>query len=110
MPLSELPIMKALMELSTPSSAITLAKQRLKEDPKTQLVRLMETIIDKLQILALRQPRALIIVAQVLDGLLKRQLEVLDDDLDAESIEVEHRRMAKRSTKTKPEARSTRTP
>jgi hypothetical protein len=41
-------------------------------------------IIDKLQLLALRRPRALVIVAQVLDELLRRQLEVLDaDDVDS---------------------------
>jgi hypothetical protein len=41
---------------------------------------LLATIIDKLQVLALRRPRALIIVAQVLDGLLRQQVELLDDE------------------------------
>ena len=86
MPLSELPIMKALMGLPAPPAGTGLPKRRSKEDPKAQLARLMGTIIDKLQVLALRRPRALIIVAQVLDGLLKRQLDVLDDDLGSEQI------------------------
>lgn len=87
MPLSELPIMKALMGLPAPPTANRPPKRRPKEDPKTQLARLMGTIVDKLQILALRRPRALIIVAQVLDGLLKQQLDTLDDDRDSEHIE-----------------------
>ena len=85
MPPSELPIMKALMELPTPSSAVTPSNRGPKEDPKRQLARLMETMIDKLQILALRRPRALIIVAQVINGLLKQQRDALDDDFDGES-------------------------
>jgi hypothetical protein len=86
MPLSELPIMKALMGLPAPPAGTRLSKRRPKEDPKTQLAQLVGRIIDKLQVLALRRPRALIIVAQVLDGLLKQQLDVLDDDLDSEQI------------------------
>ena len=50
------------------------------KDPRTRLASVMTTIIDKLQVLALRQPRALIVIAEVLDGLLKRQLDVLDDN------------------------------
>jgi hypothetical protein len=87
MPLSELPIMKALMGLPPPPAGTRPPKRSPKEDRETQLARLMTTIIDKLQILALRRPRALIIVAQVLDGLLKQQLDALDNDRDNEHIE-----------------------
>jgi hypothetical protein len=109
MALSELPIMKALMRVPMPPSAVTGSKRSPKEDPKTQLARLMATIIDKLQILALRQPRALIIVAQVLDGLLKQQLDTLDDDRDSEHIEDrKSRRMVEGSPNTKVELRPAR--
>ena len=87
MPLSELPIMKALMGLPAPPAGARSLKRGPKEDPKTHLARLLGTIVDKLQILALRRPRALIIVAQVIDGLLKRQLDALDDP-DGEHIEA----------------------
>jgi len=40
---------------------------------------LMQTIIDKLQVLALRRPRAMIIAATVLDCLLDKSLDLLDD-------------------------------
>jgi hypothetical protein len=87
MPLSELPIMKALMGLPPPTAGSnTLPKRASKEEPKAKLATLMATIVDKLQVLALRRPLALIIVAQVLDGLLKRQLDVLDDDLSGKHI------------------------
>ena len=62
---------------------MTLSKRRPKEDPKRQLAQLTEKIIDKLQILALRRPRALIIVAEVIDRLLNQQLDALDDDSTA---------------------------
>ncbi len=88
MPPGELPAVKALMGLPTPSSAVTPSKRGPKEDPKRQLARLMGTIIDKLQILALRRPRALIIVAQLIDGLLKQQRDARDDDFDGESHSV----------------------
>lgn len=107
MPSSELGIMKTLMGLPTPSSAVTLSKRRPKEDPKRQLAQLMETIIDKLQILALRRPRALIIVAQVLDGLLKRPLDALDDDL-GEQLEVRTSGHSQHSVSTTVESRATR--
>jgi hypothetical protein len=88
MPLSELPIMKALMGLPALPAGTRPPKRSPKDDPKTQLARLMTKIIDKLQVLALRRPRALIIVAQVIDGLLKRQLDVLDDVQTGEHIGV----------------------
>src|SRR6185295_9925121 len=82
MPLSELLIMKALMGVRA-SAAVgdPTCEPTITEHSKARLAVLMPRIIDKLQVLALRRPRALIIVAQVLDGLLKRQLDVLDDDL-----------------------------
>jgi hypothetical protein len=69
----------------------------------------MATIIDKLQVLALRRPRALIIVAQVLDGLLKRQLDALDDDFDGENMGVaERNHMVEGSANPKVDAHATR--
>jgi hypothetical protein len=105
MPLSELPIMKALMGLASPSSAITTPERRPNEHPKMQFARLMTTIIDKLQILALRRPRALIIVAQVIDGLLKQQLDALDDVQTGEHIGVRESRHTDGSAHTKVESR-----
>ena len=82
MPLSELPIMRALLAIPPPvargSDQIT-RKRAIKGDPKTQLRMLTLTIVDKIQVLALRRPRALLVVAQVLDKLLDEQLEVLLD-------------------------------
>jgi hypothetical protein len=75
MPLSELPMMKALMALTAGRRAIR--NPPAKGDPKTQLTTLRLTIIDKLQVLALRRPQALVIIAQVLDMLLDEQLNVL---------------------------------
>jgi hypothetical protein len=51
----------------------------IKGDPKEQLTMLTRTIVDKLQVLALRRPRALIAVGQLLDKLLDQQLELLQD-------------------------------
>jgi hypothetical protein len=83
-PLSELPMMKALLAITRrPIGDQTTRKPRTRGTPKIDLTPLMLTIIDKLQILSLRRPRALIIVAQVLDGLLDRQLGVLDEHLDS---------------------------
>ena len=104
MPLSELPIMKALMGLPSPPAPTKTTRRRPKEDPKTQLARLMTTIIDKLQILALRRPRALLIVAQVLDGLLKRQLDALDDVQTGEHIGVRKSGHTEGSAHTKVES------
>ena len=85
MPLSELPMMKALLAMATPLvGGKTTRDPTIKGDPKTQLTMLRLTIIDKLQVLALRRPRALIVVAQLLDRLLDQQLEVLDEHLDSE--------------------------
>jgi len=80
MPLSELPMMKALMALTGRRvTRYPLAKG----DPKTQLTTLRLAIIDKLQVLALRRPQALVIIAQVLDMLLDEQLNILDGQLDS---------------------------
>ena len=79
-PLSELPMMRALLLMPAPTAGgKTTRKPVIKGDPKTQLTMLTLTIVNKLQILALRRPQALIIVAQVLDKLLDQQLEVLKD-------------------------------
>jgi hypothetical protein len=48
-------------------------------DPKEQLTTLTRTIVDKIQVLALRRPRALLAVGQLLDKLLDQQLELLQD-------------------------------
>jgi len=74
MPLSELPMMKALLALT----GTTTRQASTKRDSKTQLTMLRLTIIDKLQVLALRRPQALVIIAQVLDSLLDEQLNVID--------------------------------
>ena len=80
MPLSELPIMRALMAIPMPPTRNqSTAKRAIKSDPKTQLTMLTLTIVDKIQVLALRRPRALLVVAQVLDKLLDQQLELLLD-------------------------------
>jgi hypothetical protein len=80
MPLSELPIMKALLAIPTPpAGGKTTRKRALKVDPKKQLAMLTRTIVDKLQVLALRRPSALIVVARALDKLLDEQLERLMD-------------------------------
>jgi hypothetical protein len=93
MPLSELPMMKSLLAMATPLVGDkTTRDPTIKGEPKTQLTMLRLTIIDKLQVLALRRPRALIIVAQVLDRLLDQQLEVLDEHLNSKHAD---RRKAK---------------
>jgi hypothetical protein len=75
MPLSELPMMKALLALT---GGTTTRRPSTKRDSKEGLTMLRLTIIDKLQVLALRRPQALVIIAQVLDSLLDEQLNVLD--------------------------------
>ena len=80
MPLRELPMMKALLAVT--GSGMTTRSAATKGDPKTQLATLRLTIIDKVQVLALRRPRALVLVAQVLDALLDEQLRALDDQPD----------------------------
>ena len=93
MPLSELPMMKSLLAMATPLVGDkTTRDPTIEGEPKTQLTMLRLTIIDKLQVLALRRPRALIIVAQVLDRLLDQQLEVLDEHLNSKHAD---RRKAK---------------
>jgi hypothetical protein len=79
LPLSELPIMKALLAMPAPPPGGKTTRKRAIRDPKTQLAMLTLTIIDKIQVLALRRPKALIVVAQVLDELLDQQLELLLD-------------------------------
>jgi hypothetical protein len=81
MPLSELPMMKALLAMAAPLA--DGQDGRPAGDPREsdkELTTLRLTIIDKLQVLALRRPRALVIVAQMVDRLLDRQLAVLDED------------------------------
>jgi hypothetical protein len=84
MPLSELPMMKSLLAMATPLAGDKVPRNSgSKGDPKTQLTMLRLTIIDKLQVLALKRPHALIIVAQVLNKLLDQQLEVVDEHLES---------------------------
>jgi hypothetical protein len=71
------------MKGSRGSSPTTGSKPRPSAPPREtpaglsreQATALMQTIINRLQVLALRRPRALIIVAQVLDGLLDEREE-----------------------------------
>lgn len=80
LPLSELPIMRALMALpAPPAGRTTTSKRAIKGDPGTQLRTLMLTIVDKIQVLALRCPQALTDVAKVVDKLLDQQLEAFVD-------------------------------
>jgi len=73
-PLSELRMMKAL-----------LARVPTNENSKTNIRALRLTIIDKLQVLALRRPHALIILAEVLDELLGQHLRLSDEHLDSQA-------------------------
>ena len=77
MPLSELPIMRAL--LAIPPTGGKTRKRAIKSDQKKQLAMLTLKIVDKIQVLALRRPRALVVVAQAVDKLLDQQLERLMD-------------------------------
>jgi hypothetical protein len=80
MPLGELPIMRALLAVPAPSARGTTTRKRaIKGDPKKELRTLTLTIVNKIQVLALRRPRALIVVARVLDTLLDQQLKLLLD-------------------------------
>jgi hypothetical protein len=81
MPLSELPMMKALLALIP--GGVVPGPLATKGDPKTQFMELRLAIIDKLQVLALRRPEALIIVAQVLEALLNEQLKFLDEPVNS---------------------------
>ena len=78
-PLSELRMMKALLSTSRPP-----AGERTTHETTTTGARARDSttlrppIIDKLQVLALRRPPALIILAEVLDELLGQQLGLLD--------------------------------
>jgi hypothetical protein len=95
MPLSELRMMKALLATS-PSRAgdKTTRKPATKDTQTTDPRTLRLTIIDKLQVIALRRPRALIILAEVLDELLGQHLQVLDEHPDSEKAD-------RRRTKTR---------
>ena len=82
MPLSELPMMKALLALIP---GHTGPNPSAKGDPKAQFTMLRLAIIDKLQVLALRRPQALVVVARLLDALLDEQLKVLGEPFDPRS-------------------------
>jgi len=79
LPLSELPIMRALLAVTPPPAGRTATERAIKGDPGTELRTLMLTIVDKIQVLALRRPQALTDVARVVDKLLDQQLEGLVD-------------------------------
>jgi hypothetical protein len=81
MPLSEPPMMKALLTLM--AGGATTRHRATEGDPQTRLTTLRLTIIDKLQVLALRRPQSLFIMAQVLDALLDEQLNIPDDQLNS---------------------------
>jgi hypothetical protein len=94
MPLSELPMMKALLAMAAPlADGRTAVQPAIRGNPTMERTTLRLTIIDKLQVLALRRPRALVIVAQMVDRLLDRQLAVLDEDPISEHAD-EHVRQA----------------
>jgi hypothetical protein len=96
MPLSELPMMKALLAMAAPLSGGKTTRNALRTGhPPTRLTALRLTIIDKLQILALKRPRALIIVAQMVDRLLDQQLAVLDEHPNSELVDEDVQRAEK---------------
>jgi hypothetical protein len=86
-PLSELR-MKALLATSPPPAGNKAThKPATKETRTTDVTTLRQAIIDKLQVLALRRPRALLVVAQVLDELLGQHLGLLDKHLDTQAAD-----------------------
>jgi hypothetical protein len=80
MPLSELPMMKALLALT--DAGTTTRRRATKRHAKTRLRTLRLTMIDKLQILALRRPEALAIMARAVSALIDEQLNILDRQLE----------------------------
>jgi hypothetical protein len=97
MPLSELPMMKALLAMAAPLSGGKMTRNAPSTgNPTTRLTTLRLTIIDKLQILAIKRPRALIIVAQMVDRLLDQQLAVLDEHPNSEHVAEDVRQAEKR--------------
>ena len=97
MPLSELPMMKALLAMAAPLPGGKPSRDpAIGGNPAAELTTLRLTIIDKLQILALRRPRALLIVAQMVDRLLDRQLAVLDEPPNREHVDDHARHAEKR--------------
>jgi hypothetical protein len=97
MPLSELPMMKALLAMADPLPGAKPSRNlAIGGSPTAELTTLRLTIIDKLQILALRRPRALLIVAQMVDRLLDRQLAVLDQHPNSEHVDDQARHAGKR--------------
>jgi hypothetical protein len=80
MPLIELPVMGALLASPTPPGRTTTSKRAITRDPGTELRTLMLTIVDKIQVLALRRPQALTDVAKVINELLEQRLKALVDE------------------------------
>lgn len=81
----KLPMVRAPLARPTPrGGGKTTRKPAIKDDLKTQLIVMTRKIVDKVQVLALRRPRALLSVAQVVDKLLDEQLEAL---LDSDPLE-----------------------
>jgi len=67
---------------SAPRRSRTRSKRsspRARDFSRQQRTVLRQAIIDKLQVLALRRPRALIVVERVLDGLLDDSLHALEE-------------------------------
>ena len=88
MPLSELRMMKALLATSPPRAADKTTHRPASKETRTRdLTTLRLAIIDKLQVLALRRPQALIILAEVLDELLGRHLELPDEHPDSQGAD-----------------------
>ena len=84
LPLSELRMMKALLATSRPPAGHKAThKPATNATRTTDVTTLRLTIIDKLQVLALRRPHALIILAEVLDELLRQHLRLLDTQRDS---------------------------
>jgi hypothetical protein len=83
-PLSELRIMKALLAPSPPPAAEKTIHELATKERTRDATTLRLAIIDKLQVLALRRPHALIILAEVLDELLGQHLRLPDEHLDTQ--------------------------
>jgi hypothetical protein len=69
---------------SSPGRSLTTGSKgrsspRSRDFSREQRTVLRQAIIDKLQVLALKRPRALIVVERVLDALLDNSLHLLDE-------------------------------
>jgi hypothetical protein len=75
---------------SSPGRSLTTGSKRRssprsRDFSRAQRTVLRQAIIDKLQVLALKRPRALIVVERVLDALLDDSLHLLDEPRDPQT-------------------------